>query len=176
MSLLLGIIAISMDSFFASFSYSVLKVKIPMRVKLLISVFAGIFIYIAYIFAGCITNTKILGMISSLIFIILAYSKIFNFDLTKVNNVDKDHDKIISFNEGVFLATCLSLDAIAIGIYTKTTSTNIWTPVILAILINFILINLGTFLGKKIKFLNEKISSLLSGLILLLLALYNIAM
>lgn len=176
MNLLLGIIAISVDSFFASFSYSVLNIKIPMLVKLLISAFAGIFIYIAYILAGSITDTRLLGIISSFLFIILAYSKIFNFDLVKANKIDKDHNKIVNIHEGTLLATCLSLDAIAIGIYTKTTTINIWLPVLLAFHINLFLICLGNFLGKKISFISERIASLISGLVLLLLALYNLGM
>jgi putative Mn2+ efflux pump MntP len=175
MGLGIGIIAISVDSFFASLSYSMLGIKIPQSVKVIISLFAGAFIYISYVLAGAIESTAILSIISAFLFITLGYSKIFGFDLVKAKNIDKDSDNTISFNEGVFLALCLSIDAIAIGIYAHTVENNIIFPVLSAIIINYILLMAGMLIGRKMCNIKEKTASLMSGFILLMLAVYNLS-
>lgn len=83
---------------------------------------------------------------------------------------DFDNSKILTSKEAMYLAFALSLDSLAVGFGSSLISINYIEVFTLSIVIGFVLILLGSYLGKKfVENLNLNLSWL-SGLMLIILA------
>lgn len=83
---------------------------------------------------------------------------------------DFDNSKTLSSREAMYLAFALSLDSLAVGFGSSLISINYMQVFIFSLFIGFMLILLGSYIGKKfIENLNLNLSWL-SGLLLILLA------
>ena len=90
---------------------------------------------------------------------------------------DLNNSKIIEKNEALYLACALSLDSICVGIISSSFGiASLFFPVLVP-LFQFILLNTGIFIGKKIIIYNSsslKFWNVLSGILLILIALIRI--
>lgn len=197
-SLILSL-AISIDTFVASFGYGLSKIKLPFRSALLISIIntliLGLSILIGYALGGVISvefakwlsfglllAIGIFKFFSELFKIWLSKKvdkkldiKMFNFHLmlkvmADTNNADIDKNKIISMPEAISIALILSIDQIGVGLSHGVSNAYPYILVIFNIATCLIATLLGTIIGKRISKCIKINLSWLSGLILIILA------
>ncbi|VYT91202.1 sporulation membrane protein YtaF [Clostridium tertium] len=97
----------------------------------------------------------------------------FNFVLQVYANeikADLDKSKILSSKEAIYLAFALSLDSLAVGFGSSLISINYIEVFVFSIIIGFIVILLGAYLGKKFVEATNLNLSWLSGIMLIILA------
>ncbi len=197
-SLILSL-AISIDTFVASFGYGLSKIKLPFRSALLISIIntliLGLSVLIGYALGGVISvefakwlsfglllAIGIFKFFSELFKIWLSKKvdknldiKMFNFHLmlkvmADTNNADIDKNKIISLPEAISIALILSIDQIGVGLSHGVANAYPYILVIFNLFTCIIGTLLGTICGKKVSKYIKINLSWLSGLILIILA------
>lgn len=86
---------------------------------------------------------------------------------------DFDHSRSIDKKEALYVGLALSFDAIGAGIGYSLSGTVSWLLPVLTAVFQFLMLGFGSLLGRKMReipFLNQKILSLLPGIIMLVLA------
>ncbi|ERI92820.1 putative sporulation protein YtaF [Clostridiales bacterium oral taxon 876 str. F0540] len=88
---------------------------------------------------------------------------------------DKDNSGIIDTKEALVLGLALAVNNIGMGIGASITGINIWITSLLTFIFSFVFIPLGIFLGQKyFSSLIGKFASILSGIIIICLAIYEL--
>lgn len=107
-------------------------------------------------------------------------SKLFGFTVTIISNPtvgDYNNSKIIEPAEAIYIGLALSLDCIGAGFGYGISSANIWVFPFFIGLFQIFLISVGGFIGRIFSNLpiNNKITSLLPGIILIILSAIKLA-
>ena len=92
-----------------------------------------------------------------------------------VTRADMDHSKTLSAKEALYLGVALSLDSLAVGLGAGLATVNFFQIIFLSLIINALMLFMGSTFGKK---LSEKINknfSWMSGIILIILAITKLA-
>ncbi|MBL4937131.1 sporulation membrane protein YtaF [Clostridium sp. YIM B02515] len=89
--------------------------------------------------------------------------------------IDKDKSGIIDTREALVLGLALAVNNIGMGIGASITGINLWITSLLTFIFSFVFIPLGIFLGQKyFSNLIGKFASILSGIIIICLAIYEL--
>ena len=201
--ILLLVVALSLDSFVASFAYGSSKIKIPVSSAAIISVIGCTFLGISLGLGAmiktivpppvtslfCFTLLFILGVIklydSSMKALIKRGSdkpiSITTKQLTLILQVyatptkaDYDRSHTLSPKEALSLAVALSLDNLAAGLGVGLSIIHPVEILLCALIVNLIVIALGSHLGKKLSERLDLDLSWLSGVLLIILAVLKI--
>lgn len=197
---ILFVIAISTDAFIASFSYGSNKIKIPMISVQVISFLCTLVLGISLLlgtFLKPYLPGSILHIISFGILFVLGIIKLLDnmiksiidkhtlhrqikfrlFDLNFILNIyanpkeaDVDVSKTLSPKEALSLALALSIDSLMAGFGAALANVSILAVLISSLLLSFLAVKSGEFIGNR---LSEKLPfrlSWLSGIILISLA------
>ena len=201
---LLLVLALALDGFVCSLSYGANKIKIPMKSITMIAVITTALLGIGVIFAQFLSGFLPEGLLDWLPFIILfilGTSKIFDGaikSLIRKRGVDKhfefslfslgfilkvfatyeeadaDHSKYLSLKEAIPLAVALGLDGLGVGFSIGFMAPNLLLLLGLAFIVKFLCVHGGAVIGHT---LAKKVSfdlSILSGLILVAIAFYEL--
>lgn len=91
------------------------------------------------------------------------------------DKIDKDNSGIIDTKEALVLGLALAVNNIGMGIGASITGINLWITSLLTFVFSFVFIPLGIFLGQKyFSSLIGKFASILSGIIIICLAIYEL--
>ncbi len=190
--------SLSIDTFVCSFAYGVNKIKIPLKsvftinfvccVAMAISVFAGNLLanYIplnvtTWISFACLVLIGLIKLFAPIVKNSIKKrcekkeSKMLLI-LTDNTTADKNKNKVLSPLEAVSLAFALSIDSLAVGFSAVVGCGSGYELILAEFITDFIAINLGAFIGKKV-FKNVKLNlSWLSGVILIVLAVVRLTL
>ncbi len=198
MAVLLYILSVNLDSIGVGISYGLRKIHISNRASLVCAIISALCFALSF-FVGKYLNTflspllgKILG---SVILFLLGLWIILNsfadikerkFSIKPLGitililrdpvTCDFDNSSKIDTREAIYLALALSLDSIAVGFGAGLSGISAWYLPILIGITQFLFLKLGKAFGEKLRTLKipHKIWTVLSGLILILLAIVHI--
>lgn len=178
----------SIDSLGIGITYGIKNTIISNTGKLLLFFISFVTALISLYFGNSIRiflsefMAKLLG---SMILIIIGGSVLFSnfkkdgkkFNLIKTSACyDIDNSKTIDFKESIFLGFALSIDNFCIGIGASIIGINYTIFPVLVSFFQFILLNFGNYLGRKIynlNVLNNFPYSIISGIILILIGIFR---
>lgn len=172
------VFALSIDIFLAGFSYGSRRIFIPIGSGIIVSGFS----------AGALGIALLLGRFSLLVFARMAsvmggilllgigvwQLKDSLFVSHQVEAGDRDHNGVLSGMEAVSLGFALSLDCMAAGIGAGAADYPVLNLSLLCFLGCFSALYIGSFSGKWLRRKNHNGFSWLGGIILILLALWQI--
>lgn len=190
-------ISLSIDTFVCSFAYGVNKIKIPFKsaiiVNFICAVTMALSVFLGKVFAEFINET-VAAWISFAALTLIGLLKLVGPQIKKwlanickkphkflkvVNDntiADVNENKILSPIEAISLALALSIDSLAVGFSATISSGLSWQLVVAAFITDFIAINLGGLVGRKV-FKNVKLNlDWLSGAILIVLAVVRLVL
>ncbi len=194
---LILILALSLDTFMASLSYSVSNIKIPISSNTIICFICSITIGISFILGNLLSTiipSSVLKWISFSILFLIGFYKIFeNFIKKRIkkkklklslsgiileiyldySKADLDSSKKLSNIEAFFLAIALSIDGLASGLAFQTSPNTILILCIFCFILNFIVIILSGIIGKIISNFKFDFASL-SGIAFIILAFFKL--
>jgi len=198
------VFALGVDALICSFSYGVNRIRIPLKSMLVINLITLVLLAVGIGFAqllGGILPDFLVYSLSFVILFILGITKIFEgtikslikrhegnrrfsfsmFNLGFVLQVfaqyelaDSDGSKELSMAESVPLAIAIGLDGLSVGLSIGLMSLNVGMLLVMSFLVGVICVTLGSYLGRKA---SQKIAfdfSILSGLILILIAVLSL--
>lgn len=180
LSLILLSISLSIDALGIGIAYSIRKIKICIKSRIIISSISLAVTYIAIVFGNFILQiinksiAKFIGLVMLLIYGgITLYQGIKKESL----NYDFDASKHIDIKEAIFLGLALSIDSFSGGFsYVICGYNSAIVPILVGIL-QFIFLSIGILLGQKMS-INKKIKPnhfiILSGLIFIFLAIFRL--
>ncbi|MCL1990356.1 MAG: manganese efflux pump [Defluviitaleaceae bacterium] len=198
------VFALGVDALVCSFSYAVNKIRIPFKSMMMINVVTlfllGAGIVMAKVLVEFLPSTLVYAS-SFFILFMLGMSKIFEgvikgtikrhegrrhfsfslFNLGFVLQVyaqyelaDSDDSKVLSLKEAIPLAFALGFDGLSVGLSIGLMQIDVTLLLGMSFVVGMICVALGDYLGRK---LSKKMSfdfSLISGLILILIAILNV--
>lgn len=191
LEIIILIIIFSIDVLFVSISYSIKNIKIPFNALLMISFICSFSLLISVLFSysiNCFINNTLKNFISFLILFLMGLYNIFQerikrlfkdsnnkllniyFDETKA---DFNNSQNLNQREAFNLSLILSIDTLFGGFSIGLVYNYILFITILSFIINIVFLELGFFLGKKIKLLNINTSYIL-GIILIILGILKL--
>jgi len=165
-------VSLSMDAFSLSLVYGTLNLHHKNIIKL--SLIVGIYHFFMPQIGNVIGNI-ILQMLpiktSTIVFIVL-----FIIGLQMILETFKEEKKLkqLKLKEMFLFGLAVSLDSLSVGIGLKTIYSNIILSSFIFMIMSFIFTYLGLKLGKKINDIVGKISTLIGGIILMLIGLFYI--
>lgn len=197
-------LSVSIDSFGIGITYGIRNTTLPISSKFILVVISFLFSFFA-VFIGntllSLLSDTMIKIISVGLLILLGlwiiyisirednpkeikthkiFFKTFGITIQIIKNPsssDLNDSKNIEKNEAVYLATALSLDSICVGISSSSFEFyNVLFPILVP-LFQFIFINLGIKLGKKIILINSnllKFWNILSGVLLIIIGLFRL--
>ena len=197
-------LSVSIDSFGIGITYGIRNTTLPISSKFILVVISFFFSFFA-VFIGntllSLLSDTMIKIISVGLLILLGlwiiyisirednpkeikthkiFFKTFGITIQIIKNPsssDLNDSKNIEKNEAVYLATALSLDSICVGISSSSFGFyNVLFPILVP-LFQFIFINLGIKLGKKIILINSnllKFWNILSGVLLIIIGLFRL--
>lgn len=198
LSIILFVIAASLDILVVSFAYGLKNIKINFSSTLVIAFISALGTLISMIlgklFLGVIP-LKLGDIIGGLVLLGIGLYSIYSylkekkalppndsdnnsspiFILENPEVADKDKSGNIDFKESLALAIALSINNFGLGIGASISGLNISFTTITTFFVSLIFISFGFYLSKKIK--NKKVadnSNLISGVIIILLSLFII--
>ena len=161
-------ISLSMDAFSLSLAYGTLGIN--KKDKYLISIITGVFHFfmpILGIFIGNIIFNLIRIDPDILIFIILSFIGIEMI----ISSFKKEEVKVMKLPEFFLFAFAVSIDSFSVGItFTRSVENVLISPFIFS-LTSFIFTYVGLSLGNKIARLAGKLSTIVGGIILIIIGL-----
>lgn len=186
--------SLSLDALVASFAYGCNKIKIPISSTIIItfvcSAILGVSLLLGVLIRPFIPDNVTMWVSFGILFT-LGIIKLFDSFMKKLirkhssinilklyadpEEADADFSKEISPKEAVSLAVALSLDGLAVGFGAVLGSVNATSVFTISIVANFIAILLGCRVGNKIAKCTAIDLSWLSGVILIFLAVSNVA-
>lgn len=183
LSMLLLSISTSIDSLGIGLTYGIKNTKISNLSKFIllgisfITSISSIFIgkYLTRIF-----NVNLTDMLGSLILLIIGITIITKALLEHKNNdsYDFNNSNLIDPKEAFVLGIALSLDSFGIGISFGLLSTSTFIFSIFVVIFQFIFLSIGIYCGKKIqnksKIIPDFIWSIISSIIILIIAIFKL--
>lgn len=193
------IFVISVDSLFSGLTIGVKKIKFPLTSALVIF-FVSFLMFLVSSFLGhriiSLFPPDTYKFIASAVFSAVGFFMIFEglMDVREKDRVnihlkplkliitiiregtesDVDGSKTIDSSEAIYLGTALSIDAAAAGTVLITDGISIFAFATLSSVITTLLLLIGVFLGKKLSFLEFSHTSILSGIMLLIIGLLKL--
>lgn len=198
LSILLFVIAASLDILVVSLAYGLKDIKINFSSTLVIASISALGTFISMILGKFLVDLipiKLGDIIGGLVLLLLGFYSIYSYFkekkiLTSHNSendssptfilenpevADKDKSGNIDFKESLALSLALALNNFGLGIGASISGLNIAFTTISTFIISLIFISLGFYLSKTIKSKNiSKNSNLISGIIIIILSLFII--
>lgn len=198
LSILLFVIAASLDILVVSLAYGLKDIKINFSSTLVIASISALGTFISMILGKFLVDlipVKLGDIIGGLVLLALGFYSIYSYFkekkiLTSHNSennssptfilenpevADKDKSGNIDFKESLALSLALALNNFGLGIGTSISGLNIAFTTISTFIISLIFISLGFYLSKTIKSKNiSKNSNLIAGIIIIILSLFII--
>lgn len=198
LSILLFVIAASLDILVVSLAYGLKDIKINFSSTLVIASISALGTFISMILGQFLVNlipVKLGDIIGGLVLLALGFYSIYSYFkekkiLTSHNSdnnssptfilenpevADKDKSGNIDFKESLALSLALALNNFGLGIGASISGLNITFTTISTFIISLIFISLGFYLSKTIKSKNiSKNSNLIAGIIIIILSLFII--
>ena len=198
LSILLFVIAASLDILVVSLAYGLKDIKINFSSTLVITSISALGTFISMILGKFLVDlipVKLGDIIGGLVLLVLGFYSIYSYFkekkiLTSHNSennssptfilenpevADKDKSGNIDFKESLALSLALALNNFGLGIGASISGLNIAFTTILTFIISLIFISLGFYLSKTIKSKNiSKNSNLIAGIIIIILSLFII--
>lgn len=188
------VFALSIDAFVCSFSYGSSKIKIPFKSMILINVISTIMIVIGIYLSDFIILFLSDNGAMIIVFIILftiGVIKLFESIIKSLirkyealsiilkiyadhEKADVDDSKELSLKEAIPLAIALGLDGLSVGIAIGLTEINSLLIISLSLISDMLAILLGSYLGNKVAIKIKINLSWLAGVVLILLALFQV--
>lgn len=198
LSIILFVIAASLDILVVSFAYGLKNIKINFSSTLVIASISALGTLISMLLGKLfldIIPLKFGDIIGGIVLLSLGFYSLYSYVKEKnsiishnsENNsspisilenpeiADKDKSGNIDFKESLALALALSLNNFGLGIGASISGLNVTFTTIITFIVSLIFISFGFYLSKKIK--NKKISensNLIAGLIIIILSLFII--
>ena len=171
-TVLLIAVSLSMDAFSLSLLYGTLNLNKKDIKKL--SIIVGIYHFIMPLIGYLIGNilNKILLLNSNLIVFIVLF--IIGLQMILETFKDNNEIKILNLKESLLFGFAVSIDSLSIGIGLKQIYSNIFISIIIFSITSFIFTYIGLLFGKKINNVIGKISTLIGGIILMIVGLFYI--
>ena len=198
LSILLFVIAASLDILVVSLAYGLKDIKINFSSTLVIASISALGTFISMILGKFLVDlipVKLGDIIGGLVLLLLGFYYIYSYFkekkiLTSHNSennssptfilenpevADKDKSGNIDFKESLALSLALALNNFGLGIGASISGLNIAFTTISTFIISLIFISLGFYLSKTIKSKNiSKNSNLIAGIIIIILSLFII--
>lgn len=198
LSILLFVIAASLDILVVSLAYGLKDIKINFSSTLVIASISALGTFISMILGKFLVDLipiKLGDIIGGLVLLLLGFYSIYSYFkekkiLTSHNSendssptfilenpevADKDKSGNIDFKESLALSLALALNNFGLGIGASISGLNIAFTTISTFIISLIFISLGFYLSKIIKSKNiSKNSNLIAGIIIIILSLFII--
>lgn len=198
LSILLFVIAASLDILVVSLAYGLKDIKINFSSTLVITSISALGTFISMILGKFLVDlipVKLGDIIGGLVLLLLGFYSIYSYFkekkiLTSHNSennssptfilenpevADKDKSGNIDFKESLALSLALALNNFGLGIGASISGLNIVFTTISTFIISLIFISLGFYLSKTIKSKNiSKNSNLIAGIIIIILSLFII--
>ena len=198
LSILLFVIAASLDILVVSLAYGLKDIKINFSSTLVITSISALGTFISMILGKFLVDlipVKLGDIIGGLVLLLLGFYFIYSYFkekkiLTSHNSennssptfilenpevADKDKSGNIDFKESLALSLALALNNFGLGIGASISGLNIAFTTISTFIISLIFISLGFYLSKTIKSKNiSKNSNLIAGIIIIILSLFII--
>lgn len=198
LSILLFVIAASLDILVVSLAYGLKDIKINFSSTLVIASISALGTFISMILGQFLVDlipVKLGDIIGGLVLLALGFYSIYSYFkekkiLTSHNSennssptfilenpevADKDKSGNIDFKESLALSLALALNNFGLGIGASISGLNISFTTISTFIISLIFISLGFYLSKTIKSKNiSKNSNLIAGIIIIILSLFII--
>ena len=198
LSILLFVIAASLDILVVSLAYGLKDIKINFSSTLVIASISALGTFISMILGQFLVDlipVKLGDIIGGLVLLALGVYSIYSYFkekkiLTSHNSennssttfilenpevADKDKSGNIDFKESLALSLALALNNFGLGIGASISGLNIAFTTISTFIISLIFISLGFYLSKTIKSKNiSKNSNLIAGIIIIILSLFII--
>lgn len=198
LSILLFVIAASLDILVVSLAYGLKDIKINFSSTLVIASISALGTFISMILGKFLVDlipVKLGDIIGGLVLLLLGFYSIYSYFKEKKilishnseNNssptfilenpevADKDKSGNIDFKESLALSLALALNNFGLGIGASISGLNIAFTTISTFIISLIFISLGFYLSKTIKSKNiSKNSNLIAGIIIIILSLFII--
>ncbi|MDM0884393.1 sporulation membrane protein YtaF [Clostridium perfringens] len=198
LSILLFVIAASLDILVVSLAYGLKDIKINFSSTLVIASISALGTFISMILGKFLVDlipVKLGYIIGGLVLLLLGFYSIYSYFkekkiLTSHNSennssptfilenpevADKDKSGNIDFKESLALSLALALNNFGLGIGASISGLNIAFTTISTFIISLIFISLGFYLSKTIKSKNiSKNSNLIAGIIIIILSLFII--
>ncbi|EOU1911287.1 sporulation membrane protein YtaF [Clostridium perfringens] len=198
LSILLFVIAASLDILVVSLAYGLKDIKINFSSTLVIASISALGTFISMILGKFLVDlipVKLGDIIGGLVLLLLGFYSIYSYFkekkiLTSHNSdnnssptfilenpevADKDKSGNIDFKESLALSLALALNNFGLGIGASISGLNIAFTTISTFIISLIFISLGFYLSKTIKSKNiSKNSNLIAGIIIIILSLFII--
>lgn len=198
LSILLFVIATSLDILVVSLAYGLKDIKINFSSTLVIASISALGTFISMILGKFLVDlipVKLGDIIGGLVLLALGFYSIYSYFkekkiLTSHNSennssptfilenpevADKDKSGNIDFKESLALSLALALNNFGLGIGASISGLNIAFTTISTFIISLIFISLGFYLSKTIKSKNiSKNSNLIAGIIIIILSLFII--
>ncbi|WP_415330162.1 sporulation membrane protein YtaF [Clostridium perfringens] len=196
LSILLFVIAASLDILVVSLAYGLKDIKINFSSTLVIASISALGTFISMILGQFLVDlipVKLGDIIGGLVLLALGFYSIYSYFkekkiLTSHNSennssptfilenpevADKDKSGNIDFKESLALSLALALNNFGLGIGASISGLNIAFTTISTFIISLIFISLGFYLSKTIKSKNiSKNSNLIAGIIIIILSLF----
>ncbi|EOU1128059.1 sporulation membrane protein YtaF [Clostridium perfringens] len=198
LSILLFVIAASLDILVVSLAYGLKDIKINFSSTLVIASISALGTFVSMILGKFLVDlipVKLGDIIGGLVLLLLGFYSIYSYFkekkiLTSHNSennssptfilenpevADKDKSGNIDFKESLALSLALALNNFGLGIGASISGLNIAFTTISTFIISLIFISLGFYLSKTIKSKNiSKNSNLIAGIIIIILSLFII--
>ncbi|MDK0686053.1 sporulation membrane protein YtaF [Clostridium perfringens] len=198
LSILLFVVAASLDILVVSLAYGLKDIKINFSSTLVIASISDLGTFISMILGKFLVDlipVKLGDIIGGLVLLALGFYSIYSYFkekkiLTSHNSennssptfilenpevADKDKSGNIDFKESLALSLALALNNFGLGIGASISGLNIAFTTISTFIISLIFISLGFYLSKTIKSKNiSKNSNLIAGIIIIILSLFII--
>lgn len=162
-------LSLATDAFAVSICKGIVIKKNKLKKSIIISSYFGIFqllmTLIGYLF-GSLFSSYIISMSYIIAFVLLS---IIGIDMIIESLNNKDYKDEIRFSEMFFLSIATSIDALVIGLTFSLFNINIILNILIIGIITFILSFIGVMFGIKIKKVIKFNSSLLGGIVLIII-------
>lgn len=163
-------VSLSMDAFSLSLAYGTLNLDKKNIYEL--SIIVGIYHFFMPLF-GTLCGSKILSLIPInnylLVFLVLSVIGIEMIIETFKNSSDV---KIMKIGELIIFGLAVSVDSFSVGIGLSSISNNILIAVIVFSLVSFLFTYIGLIMGKKINSIIGKASTLIGGMVLIIIGIF----
>jgi len=198
------VIALGIDAFICSFSYGANKIKIPLKTVFVINIVTVTLLLTGIVISRLLSPVLPLFLMDWLPFVILTMlglSKIFEgvikalirksqeqgevkFSFFNVDFIlkiyadykeaDVDHSKVLSIKEAIPLAVALGIDGLSVGFSVGLTAITIPLLLSVSLLVEFLCVVLGTAMGRRVANVIKFDLSVVSGLILIMVAVFEL--
>ena len=163
-------VSLSMDAFSLSLAYGTLNLEKKNIYEL--SIIVGVYHFIMPIL-GVLCGSKILSLIpinsNLLVFLVLS---VIGIEMIIETFKGKDKVKIMKIGELLLFGLAVSMDSFSVGIGLSSITSNIYISSLIFSIVSMSFTYIGLIMGKKINSLIGKVSTLIGGVVLVIIGLF----